>query len=114
MDLFWRDFRNRREVGSCVGLVPQPYDTGNSHRDQGISKHGNARVRALAIQLAWMWLRYQPQSELSQWFKRRTQGSGANKRQRRIAIVAVARRLMISLWRYLEDAVVPAGALRKG
>jgi len=114
LELFWRDFRNRREVGSCVGLVPQPYDTGNSHRDQGISKHGNARVRALAIQLAWMWLRYQPQSELSQWFKRRTQGSGANKRQRRIAIVAVARRLMISLWRYLEDAVVPAGALRKG
>jgi transposase len=78
--------------------------------DQGISKQSNARVRALAIQLAWLWLRWQPDSELTRWFTQRTQGSGRNKRARRIAIVAIARRLMISLWRYLEHGVVPAGA----
>lgn len=108
LELFWRDFANRRQVGSCVGLVPQPYDSGHSHVDQGISKQGNRRVRSLLIEMAWFWVRYQPASEISQWFARRT--SGAGKRGRRIAIVAVARRLAIALWRYLRDGVVPAGA----
>lgn len=108
LELFWRDFTNRRQVGACVGLVPQPYDSGDSHVDQGVSKQGNRRVRSLLIEMAWMWLRYQPQSELAQWFDRRTKGS--NKRGKRIAIVAVARRLAIDLWRYLRDGVVPPGA----
>jgi transposase len=113
LELFWRNFNNRREVGACVGLVPQPYDSGQSRVDQGISKQGNRRVRALLIEMAWMWLRYQPGSAMSRWFAERTQGSGPNKRGKRIAIVAVARRLAISLWRYLQTGVVPAGALMK-
>jgi len=111
LELFWRDFSNRRQVGACVGLVPQPYDSGDSHVDQGISKQGNARVRSLLIEMAWMWLRYQPDSELARWFARRTSGSG--KRGKRVAIVAVARRLAIALWRYIKDGVVPQGARMK-
>ena len=107
LELFWRQFNNRREVGSCVGLVPQPYDSGESRVDQGISKAGNRRVRALLIEMAWMWLRWQPQSDLAQWFAKRTSGTGLNKRSKRIAIVAVARRLAILLWRYLKDGVLP-------
>lgn len=113
LELYWRQFDNRRQVGACVGLVPQPYDSGQSRVDQGISKQGNRRVRALLIEMAWMWLRYQPHSALAQWFTQRTQGSGPNKRARRIAIVAVARRLAIALWRYLEHGVVPNGAALK-
>jgi transposase len=111
LELFWRDFNNRRQVGACVGLVPQPYDSGESHVDQGISKQGNRRVRSLLIEMAWMWLRHQPRSALAQWFARRTTGSG--KRGKRIAIVAVARRLAIDLWRYLRDGVMPPGAEMK-
>lgn len=111
LELFWRQFENRRQVGSCVGLVPQPYDSGDSHVDQGISKQGNRRVRALLIEMAWMWLRYQPASDLAQWFAKRT--AGDNKRGKRIAIVAVARRLAIALWRYLRDGIIPAGAQMK-
>lgn len=110
VELFWRNFSNRRQLGACVGLVPQPYDSGESRVDQGISKQGNRRVRALLIEMAWMWLRYQPHSALSRWFVQRTQGTGANKRSRRISIVAVARRLVIALWRYLKDGVIPEGA----
>jgi transposase len=113
LELFWRNFNNRRQVGACVGLAPQPYDSGQSQVDQGISKQGNRRVRALLIEMAWFWLRYQPRSALSQWFACRTQGTGPNKRARRIAIVAVARRLAIALWRYLKDGEVPAGANMK-
>lgn len=113
LELFWRNFGNRRQIGACVGLAPQPYDSGQSRVDQGISKQGNRRVRALLIEMAWMWLRYQPHSALAQWFKQRTQGSGPNKRGRRIAIVALARRLVIALWRYLEHGVAPAGAVMK-
>ena len=113
LELLWREFTNRRQVGSCLGLVPQPYDSGESRIDQGISKQGNRRVRALMIEMGWMWLRYQPHSALAQWFTQRTQGSGPNKRARRIAIVALARRLAIALWRYLEHGVVPAGAVMK-
>jgi transposase len=111
VELFWRDFTNRRQVGCCVGLVPQPYDSGDSHVDQGISKQGNRRVRALLIEMAWMWLRHQPDSDMAHWFKRRTQGS--NKRGKRIAIVALARRLAIALWRYLREGLVPTGAQLK-
>jgi transposase len=111
LELLWRNFANRRQVGSCVGLVPQPYDSGDSHVDQGISKQGNRRVRALLIEMAWAWLKYQPGSDLAQWFARRT--TGANKRGRRIAIVAVARRLAIALWRYLREGLIPNGAQLK-
>lgn len=113
LEFFWRDFSNRRQVGSCMGLTPQPYNSGNSEVDQGISKSGNAKVRALSIEMAWFWLKYQPGSELAQWFRQRTEGSGPNKRARRIAIVAVARKLIIALWRYLEHGVIPAGAQLK-
>ncbi|CAB3809822.1 hypothetical protein LMG27177_06925 [Paraburkholderia fynbosensis] len=113
LELFWRTFHNRREVGACVGLVPQPYDSGESRLDQGISKQGNRRVRALLTELAWSWLRYQPGSALTQWFHQRTQGTQLNRRSRRIAIVAVARRLAISLWRNLKDGVIPEGAQLK-
>lgn len=111
LELFWRDFANRRQVGACVGLVPQPYDSGNSHVDQGISKQGNRRVRSLLIEIAWFWVRYQKGSELAQWFAKRT--ANGNKRSKRVAIVAVARRLAIALWRYLRDGVIPAGAKLK-
>jgi transposase len=113
LELFWRQFDNRRQVGSCVGLAPQPYNSGESRVDQGISKQGNRRVRALLIEMAWMWLRYQPDSALARWFAQRTSGGGGNKRGKRIAIVAVARRLAIALWRYLKDGVVPDGARMK-
>jgi transposase len=113
LELYWRNFHNRRQVGACVGLVAQPYDSGTSRVDQGISKQGNRKVRALLIEMAWMWLRYQPDSALAQWFAQRTQANAANKRGKRIAIVAVARRLAIALWRYLEDGVIPQGAALK-
>lgn len=110
LELYWRNFHNRRQVGCCVGLVAQPYDSGDSRVDQGISKQGNRRVRALLIEMAWMWLRYQPDSALAQWFAQRTAANAANKRGKRIAIVAVARRLAIALWRFLADGVMPQGA----
>lgn len=83
-----------------AGLTPTPYDSGASHREQGIDKHGNRRVRAEAIELSWRWLRWQPDSELSRWFAARYAEGGA--RQRRIGIVALARRLLIVLWRYVD------------
>ena len=107
LELFWREFDNRRQVGACVGLVPQPYNSGLREVDQGISKSGNRKVRALLIELAWFWLRYQPQSALSRWFRERT-AAGAGKRLKRIAIVAVARRLAILLWRYVKNGELPA------
>jgi len=107
----WRRFRNRREVAGCLGLTPSPYDSGESETEQGISKAGNRRVRTLLVELAWSWLRYQPQSELSKWFNRRFAGGG--KRLRRIGIVALARRLAIALWRYLEHGLIPDGAQLK-
>ena len=113
LELFWRDFSNRRQVGACIGLVPQPYDSGESQVDQGISRQGNRRVRALLVEMAWTWLRYQPDSALTRWFNQRTLGTGPNRRARRIAIVAVARRLAIALWRYLKHGVIPEGAQMK-
>src|SRR5215472_7325391 len=107
----WRGFRNRREVAGCLGLTPSPYASGGSETEQGISKVGNRRVRSLMVELAWSWLRYQPESQLSKWFNRRFGGGGA--RMRRIGIVALARRLAIALWRYLEDGLIPEGATLK-
>jgi transposase len=108
MEMFgWRQFRNRREVGAFPGLTPTPYDSGGSQHEQGISKAGRGRIRALNIQIAWGWLRFQPQSKLSRWYMERFALGG--KRMRRIGIVAVARRLLIDLWRYLEYGVVPEG-----
>lgn len=109
MEMFgWREFRNRREVGAFAGLTPTPYDSGGSQCEQGISKAGRGRVRALNIQIAWGWLRFQPQSKLSLWYMERFAGGGS--RMRRIGIVAVARKLLIDLWRYLEYGLVPEGA----
>ena len=112
MEFFgWRQFKNRRQVAGCAGLDPTPYDSGESRREQGISKAGNQRIRWLMIELAWSWLRYQPGSALSQWFQRRFGGGG--KRQRRIGIVALARRLLVALWRYVDHGVLPEGAQLK-
>ena len=107
----WRRFRNRREVAGFLGLTPSPYASGESETEQGISKAGNRRARTPLLELAWSWLRYQPQSEWSQWFNRRFAGGG--KRLRRIGIVGLARRLAIALWRYLEDGLIPQGAKLK-
>ena len=107
----WRQFHNRREVAGCLGLAPTPYASGTSEVEQGISKTGNKRVRWLMVELAWSWLRFQPGSQLSQWFNERFAGGG--KRMRRIGIVALARRLSIALWRYLEHGEIPLGATLK-
>lgn len=108
-EVFYRDFKNRRQVGSCVGLTDVPYDSGASRRQQGISKAGNHRARTIAIELAWLWLRHQPGSELSRWFRERV--GSLKGRIRKIAIVALARKLMVALWRYLETGLVPSGAV---
>jgi transposase len=107
----WRQFRNRREVGAALGLAPTPYSSGEDEREQGISKAGNRRARAMLVELSWLWLRYQPGSALTLWFKARFAGGG--KRMRRVGIVALARRLAIALWRYADQGVVPAGATLK-
>lgn len=103
----WRKFNNRREIGAAAGLVGTPYDSGESQREQGITKAGNYRIRTLATELSWCWLRYQPNSELSRWFNERF---NRGKRSRRVGIVALARRLLIALWRYIETGQLPAGA----
>jgi transposase len=107
----WREFRNRREVGALVGLTGSPYNSGQSEREQGISKEGNGRLRANAIELAWMWVRWQPRSDLTQWFYRRYAFPGSTRRHRKVGIVAVARRLLIQLWHWVEHDVVPKGAI---
>ena len=108
-EVFYRSFDNRRQVGSYFGLAGTPYDSGETRREQGISKAGNRRARRLAIELGWLWLRYQPDSELSLWFRQRV--GDLRGRIRRIAIVALARKLMVALWRYLTTGVVPTGAV---
>lgn len=107
----WRRFDNRRQVAASVGLAPTPYASGNSQREQGIGKTGNKRVRWLLVELSWRWLRLQPDSALTQWFERRFAGGG--KRMRRIGIVALARRLVVALWRYVQHGEIPAGATLK-
>jgi len=109
MEFFgWRAFRNRRELAALAGLVGTPYNSGESERDQGISKAGNRRVRAMIVEIAWLWLRFQPKSALAQWYRVRFAGGGL--RMRRIGIVALARKLLIALWRYLEEGIMPEGA----
>jgi transposase len=110
--LVWRAFRNRREIGGILGFAPTPYDSGESQHEQGISRAGNARLQAISIQLAWNWVRWQPTSALTHWYRERFAGGG--KRLRRIGIVAVARKLVIAFWRYATTGVVPAGAMLKG
>jgi len=109
MEFFgWRQFSNRSELGAAAGLCPTPYASGAMDRQLGISKGGNHRVRSLAIEIAWCWMRYQPRSKLTRWYQERYAGGG--KRMRRIGIVAVARRLLIDLWRFLEHGTIPEGA----
>jgi transposase len=107
----WRQFNNRKEVGAAAGLVPTPYQSGDGQQELGISKAGNRHIRAIAIEMAWAWLRYQPRSRLSRWFEERFSRGGP--RARKVGIVALARKLLIDLWRFLRDGTVPEGALLK-
>jgi transposase len=111
LEFLWRDFHNRREVGAAVGLTGTPHQSGEMAHEQGVSKAGNRRVRAVMVEVAWVWLRYQPESALSRWFQARF--GDARGRMRRIGIVALARRLVIALWRYATQGVLPEGALLK-
>jgi transposase len=104
----WRQFANRRQVGAIVGLTPTPYQSGTAQREQGISKAGSKVLRRMMVELAWGWLRWQPNSELSHWYERRFAHHG--KRARKIGVVALARKLLIALWRYIEQGEEPAGA----
>ncbi len=110
-EVFYREFANRRKLGSYVGLGSSPFCSGPVDRDQGISKAGNPTARSMMIELAWTWLRYQPGSALSIWFRERV--GNLKGRPRRIAIVAMARKLLVALWRYLQTGLVPTGALLK-
>ena len=107
----WREIRNGRELGALVGLAPALYQSGDMRREQGITRAGNAHVRRVMVQLAWTWVRYQPSSALTLWYQQRFAGQGA--RTRRIGIVAVARKLLVALWQYVERGVVPEGAVLK-
>jgi len=109
MEFFgWRNFMNRREVAALSGLMPTPYDSGGSQREQGISKAGKSHIRRLAVEMAWVGIRFQPHSTLSRRYMQRFANGGS--RMRRIGIVALARRLLIDLWQYLEYGVIPEGA----
>ena len=110
-EVYYRRFANRRQVASYIGLAPSPYDSGDGRRSQGISKAGNSLARYSLIQAAWLWLRHQPNSALTQWFHHRTEGQ--SKRVRCIMIVALARKLAIALWRYVETGLIPEGAVVK-
>ena len=101
----WRQFANRRELAGLAGLTPTPYQSGDSNLEQGISKAGNAMIRWIMVEVSWSWLRYQPESALAQWYERRF-ASGTS-RMRRIGTVALARKLLIALWRYVEKGEVP-------
>jgi transposase len=107
----WRKIRNGRELGALAGLTPTPYQSGDTDREQGISKAGNKHVRGLIVELAWLWLRWQPGSDLSRWYARRFGAGG--RRARKVGIVALARKLLIALWRYADRGELPAGAVEK-
>lgn len=107
----WRQFKNRRQIGGLSGLAPTPHQSGGDRREQGICKSGNRWMRSLAIEIAWGWLRYQPESELSRWYQERY-GRGSP-RHRKVGIVALARKLLIELWKYLQTGTPPAGAVLK-
>jgi len=107
----WREFDNRGQVGALAGLTGTPFQSGTSGRDQGISKTGNPRVRTLMVELAWLWLRWQPESRTTLWYHDHVGKAGS--RAKRKAIVAVARKLLIELWHFVEHGVVPTGAILK-
>jgi transposase len=112
MEFFaWRDFQTPKQVGALAGLTPTPYQSGQSRREQGIAKAGNRHIRAMAIEIAWAWRRFQPESALSQWYERRF-GHGSA-RLRKLGIVALARKLLIALWRFVKTGVLPEGAVLK-
>ena len=108
-EVYYRQFANRRQVGSFLGLTPSPYSSGEEERCQGISRAGSGQVRAIMVETAWLWIRHQPKSALTRWFVERT--AGQSTRMRKIMIVAVARKLAIALWRYVEQGLVPQGAI---
>src|SRR5712671_2825141 len=108
-EVYYRQFANRRQVGSFLGLTPSPYSSGEEERCQGISRAGSGHVRAIMIEAAWLWIRHQPRSALTRWFLERT--AGQSTRTRKTMIVAVARKLAIALWRYVEHGLVPQGAI---
>ena len=110
-EAFYRQFANRRQVGSYAGLAPTPWQSGTVDREQGVSKAGNPRLRRVLVQLAWLWLRHQPDSALSRWFHDRVAGAGG--RQKKTLIVALARKLLVALWRYVTQGVVIEGAVMK-
>lgn len=105
----WRNIQNRRQLAALAGLTPTPYQSGGQARDQGISKAGNSLVRAMTVQIAWGWLRFQPDSALTLFYERRFAHAG--RRMRAVGIVAVARRLLIELWRFLDTGTIPEGAV---
>ena len=107
----WREFQNGKQVGSLAGLTPMPFDSGTREREQGIGKDGSRWVRGVAIEQAWAWLRFQPESALSTWYQQRF-GHGST-RLRKIGIVALARKLLIALWHWVEHGVLPEGAVLK-
>jgi transposase len=107
----WRAFQNRRQIGGLLGFAPAKYDSGESERDQGITRAGNKRLQSVMVQLAWGWVHWQRQSALTRWYQERF---GRGKRARRVGIVALARKLLIALWRYATAGVLPVGAVLKG
>jgi len=107
----WRDLQTPKQVGALAGLTPTPYQSGQSRRELGIAKAGNRHIRAMAIEIAWAWRRFQPDSALSQWYERRF-GAGSA-RLRKLGIVALARKLLIALWRFVKTGVLPEGAVLK-
>jgi transposase len=113
MEFFaWRDLQTAKQVGALAGLTPTPYQSGEACRELGITKAGNGYMRTMAVEIAWGWVRFQPKSALTQWYQTRfSQGSA---RLRKIGIVALARKLLIALWRFLDTGVLPAGAVLKG
>ena len=108
--LVWREFTNRRQVGGLLGFAPLKFESGDSSRDQGISRAGNDRVQAVMVQVAWRWVHWQPHSALTRWYLARF---GTGKRARKVGIVALARKLLIALWRWATVAIVPSGAVLK-
>jgi transposase len=105
----WRSIDNRRQLAALAGLCPTPYQSGDQADELGISKAGNRRVRRMLVEIAWCWLRLQPESDLSRWYAARF--ARGNARQRKLGIVALARKLLIALWKYLKDGELPGGAL---
>jgi transposase len=110
-ECLYRHFAGRRQVAAYAGLAATPWRSGSLCHEQGLSQSGNPRVRKLMIQLAWLWLRYQPDSALAQWFRQRVKDQGP--RARRIAVVALARKLLVALWRYVTQGIAPEGAVLK-